>query len=86
MDRGVGLAVTESIVTGKCNRARLMKVPIQLEGKSNGVSFVVGYAPILGSPVREKFHFWGALDSVVTTVPSGDHLFVLMDANARMSK
>ena len=90
----VGLAVRESIVAGvekgglvvECISARLMKVRIQLEGKSNGVSFVVGYAPTLGSLAREKDHFWNALDSVVTGVPSGDHLFVLMDANARTGK
>ena len=63
-----------------------MKVRIQLEGKSNDVSFVVGYAPTLGSLAREKDHFWNALDSVVTGVPSGDHLFVLMGENARTGK
>ena len=38
----------------ECISARLMKVRIQLEGKPNGVSFVVGYALTLGSLVREK--------------------------------
>ena len=55
----------ESIVVGvekgglvvECISARLMKVRIQLEGKSNGLSFVVGYAPTLGSLGREKDHF-----------------------------
>ena len=91
---GVGLAVRESIVAGvgkdglvvECVSARLMKVRIQLEGKSNGVSFVVGYAPILDAPVREKDHFWNELNNVVSGVPSGDHLLVLMDANARTGK
>ena len=44
----VGLAVRESSVAGmdkgdvviECISARLMKVRIQLEGKSNGVSFI----------------------------------------------
>ena len=70
----------------ECISARLMKVRIQLEGKSYGESFVVGYAPTLGSLAREKYHFWNALDSVVTGVRSGDHLLVLMDANARTGK
>ena len=91
---GVGLAVRESIVARvekgglvvECISARLMKVRIQLEGKSNGVSFVVGYAPALGLLARETDHFRNALDSVVTGVPSGDHPFVLMDANARTGK
>ena len=63
-----------------------MKVRIQLKGKSNGVSFVVGHAPTLGSLARGKYHFWNALDSVVKWVPTGDHLFVLMGANARTGK
>ena len=33
-----------------------------------------------------KDHLRNALDSVVTGVPSGDHLFVLMDENARTGK
>ena len=86
-----GLPVRPSIVAGvdkgglvvECISARLIKVRIQLEGKSNGVSSVVSYAPALGSLVLEKKHYWNALDSVVTGVPSWDHLFVLMDANAR---
>ena len=91
---GVGLAVRESIVTGvdkgglgvECISARLVKVRIQLEGKSKGVSFVVGYAPTLDSLVRGKHHFWNAVNSVVKGTPSGDPLFVLMDVNARTGK
>ena len=65
--------VQETSLVVECISARLMKVRIHLEGKSNGVSFVVGYAPTLGSRTRETDHFWNALDSVVTGVPSGDH-------------
>ena len=50
----------------ECVSARLVKVRIQLEGKSNGVSFVVGYAPTLGSLAREKDHFLNVLDNVGT--------------------
>ena len=71
---------------GECISARLMKVRIQLEGKSNGVPFVVGYAPILDAPVREKYHVWNELNNVVSGVPSGDHVPVLMDTNARTGK
>ena len=78
--------VQESSLVVECISARLMKVRIHLEGKSNGVSFVVGYAPTLGSRTRETDHFWNALDSVVTGVPSGDHLFVLVDANSETGK
>ncbi|CAN0171941.1 unnamed protein product [Laminaria digitata] len=91
---GVGLAVRESIVAGvdkdglvvELISARLMKIRIQLAGKSNGVSFVVGYALTLGSLVREKYKFLNTLDNVVAGVPSGDPLLVLMDANARTGK
>ena len=54
-NHGVGLAVYQYIVAGmekgdiavECRSARLMKVRIQLKRKSNGVSFIVGYAPTL---------------------------------------
>ena len=61
-NHGVGLAVREFIVAGmdkgdvavECISARLMKVRIQLKGKSNGVSFIVGYAPTLDKSTSEK--------------------------------
>ena len=60
-NHGVGLAVRESIVAGmdkgevavECISARLMKVRIQLKGKSNGVSVIVGYAPTLDKSASE---------------------------------
>ena len=67
----------------ECISARLMKVRIQLKGKSNGVSCIVGYAPTLDKSTSEKDYFWSALDEVIKGVPSRDHLLVLMDANAR---
>ena len=87
----VGLAVRESIVAGmnkgdvavECISARLMKVCIQLKGKSIGVSFILGYAPTLDKSTSENACFWSSLDEVVKGVPSRDHLLVLMDANAR---
>ena len=90
-NHGVGLAVRESIVAGmdkggvavECISARLMKVRIRLKRKSNGVSFIVGYAPTLDKSTNEKDYFWSSLDEVVNGVPSRDHLLLLMDANAR---
>ena len=83
-DHGVGLAVRESIVAGLnkvdvavgCISARLIKVPIQLKGNSDGVSFVVGYAPNLDKSTRENYYFWSSLGEVVKGVPSRDHLLV----------
>ena len=67
----------------ECISARLMKVLVQLKGESNGVSFIVGYAPTLDKSTSEKYYSWSSLDEVVKGVPSRDHLLVLMDANAR---
>ena len=61
---GVGLAVRGSIVAAmdkgdvavECISVRLMKVRIQLKGESNGVSSIVGYAPILDKSNSEKCH------------------------------
>ena len=41
----------------ECISARLMKVRIQLKGKPNGVSFIVGYAPTLDKSTSEKDYF-----------------------------
>ena len=65
-NHGVGLAVREPIVAGmdkgdvavECISARLMKVRIPLKGKSNGVSFIVGYAPTLDKSTSENDYFW----------------------------
>ena len=89
-NHAVGLAVRESLVaemdkgdvTVECISARLMKVCIQLKGKSNGVSFVIGYAPTLDKSTNEKDYFWSSLDEVVKGVPSRDHLLVPVDPNA----
>ena len=64
-NHGVGLAVRESIVAGmdkgevavECISARLMKVRIQLKRKSNGVSFIVGYAPALTRAPAKRIAF-----------------------------
>ena len=90
-NHGVGLAVRESIVAGmdtgdvavECISVGLMKVRIQLKGKSNGVSFIVGYAPTLDKSTSEKHYFWSSRDEVVKGVHNRGYLLVLMDANAR---
>ena len=64
-NHGERLAVRDSIVAGmdkrhvtvECISARLMKVRIQRKGKSNGVSFIVGYAPTLAKITSEKDYF-----------------------------
>ena len=84
-NHGVGLAVRESIVAGmdkgdvavECISARLMKVRIQLTGKFNGESSIVGYAPTLDKSTSENNYFWSSRDEVVKGLPSRDHLLVL---------
>ena len=44
-------------VAVECISARLMKVRIQLKGKSNGVSFIVRYAPTLEKSTSERITF-----------------------------
>ena len=70
-------------VAVECISARLIKVRVQLNGKSYGVSFIVGYAPTLDKSTSENDYFWSSLDEVVKGAPSRDHLLGLMDANAR---
>ena len=91
---GVRLAVREPIVAWmekgslvvECINGSLMKVCIQHQGKSNRVSCLVVYVQTLCSFARQEHRGWNALDIVVAEVPIGAHLFVLIDANARMGK
>ena len=49
------------------------------------VSFVVAYAPTDTPQSREERDmFWTELDSIIHPVPLKHHLFILMDANARL--
>ena len=91
-NHGVGLAVAKRIVeaSGTCTpepiNERLLKVQLSLSGKSNKVTFVVAYAPTECAADNEKTRFWSMLLETVASVPRKDHLFVLMDANARTGK
>ena len=58
-----------------------------MKGKSNGISFVVAYAPTDShKSLRDKDLFWTVLGSTVAEVPKGEHLVVMMDANARTGR
>ena len=85
---GVGLAVCNSIVSKKGYSpepiyGRMTKVRLNLSGKSNAVTAVVAYAPTLVASKEDKSRFWGELSESVKAVLKKDHLFLLMDANAR---
>ena len=90
---GVGLAIKQSIVDGmekggmtvECMSARLMKVRLQLTG-SNGVSFVIAYAPTESDGAAAKNNFWVSVSKAVNEVPNGEHVVVMMDANARTGR
>ena len=64
---GVGLVIKESILQDvekdglavEYINVRLMKVRLNLKGKSNGISFVVAYAPTDShKSLRDKDFFW----------------------------
>ena len=87
---GVGLAVKESIIRGatwtqELTNERLMSMTFNLTGKSNAITFVVGYGPTdtVSNTREQKDMFWADLESAVSRVPSSDYLFVLKDANAK---
>ena len=87
---GVGLAVKESIIreatwTQELTNERLMSMTFNLTGKSNAITFVVGYGPTdtVSNTRQQKDVFWADLKSAVSRVPSSDYLFILIDANAR---
>ena len=68
--RGVAFAIKDSVLQDvekdglavEYINVRLMKVRLNLKGKSNGISFVVAYAPTDShKTVRGKYLFWTAL-------------------------
>ncbi|CAN0346235.1 unnamed protein product [Pylaiella littoralis] len=72
-------------MTVECISARLMKVRLQLTG-SNGVAFVVAYAPTETNGTSDKDGFWPSVRETVNAVPSREHVVVMMDANARTGR
>ena len=88
---GVGLAVRKSISYAEARSPEfssdmLLKVTLELCGRARAVTFVVGYAPTDTYSIGKKNAFWAALERVVKEVPEHEHLFVLMDANARTER
>ena len=88
---GVGLAVRKSISRAEARPPefisdRLLKVTLELCGRAQAVTFVVGYAPTDTQSLRKKNAFWTALERIVKEVPEHEQLFVLMDANARAGR
>ena len=59
---------------------------LELRGRARAVTFVVGYTPTDTQSVGKKNAFRTALETVVREVPEHEHLFALMDANARTGR
>ena len=84
---GVGLAVSTSIKRA----ARppdvisdgLLKVTLELRGRTKGITFFVAYAPTETHNASNKHAFGTTLDMAVKEVSRHEQPFVLMDANAR---
>ena len=76
---GVGLAVRKSISRAESRPPefisdRLLKVTLELCGRAQAVTFVVGYAPTDTQSLRKKNAFWTALERVVKEVPEHEQL------------
>ena len=87
---GVGLAVRTSITRAarppEFISDRLLKVTLELRGRSKAVTFSVVYAPTVTRNASNKHAFWTILDRAVKDVPSHEQLFVLMEANGRTGR
>ena len=88
--RGVRLSIRTSIIRAarppEFISDRLLKVTLELRGRAKAVTFVVAYAPTETQNASKKHAFWTSLDRVVEEKPKHEHLFVLMDANARTGR
>lgn len=89
---GVGMCIKEWILQDlkmvrlvvEDTSARLRNVRLNLKGKSSGSFAVFAYAPTDGhKSVSEKYLFWATLGSKVAEMGNGEHLLVMLDANAR---
>lgn len=86
--RGVGFAIKNALVA-QLNELpigvneRLMTLRVQIEGNTS-VTFVSAYAPTLDANEQTKETFYSELDSVITSTPADDKLFILGDFNARV--
>ena len=87
---GVGLAVRTSITRAarppEFISDRLLKVTLELRGRSKAVTFFVAYAPTETHDASKKRAFWKTLDRAVKDVPRHEQLFVLMDATVRIGR
>ena len=89
---GVGLVIKEELVKKasengiaiRCISARFLKARILI--KSNFVTFVVAYAPTEEVPEGQKAKYMAAINSTVASLPAGEYVFVLSDANTRTRK
>ena len=87
---GVGLAVRTSS-TRAAHRLEfisdcLLKVTLELRGGAKAATFFVAHASTEIQNASNKHEFWTTLDRAVEVVPRHEHLFVLLDANARTGK
>ena len=66
---------------------RLLKVTLKLRGRAKAVIFFLAYAPTEIHNASDKHAFWTTLDrDLKDVVPRHEHMFVLMDANARTGR
>ena len=87
---GVGLAgrtsITHAARPPEFISGRLLKVTLELRGRTKDVTFFVAYAPTETHNAGNKHAFWATLDRAVKKVPRHKQLFVLMDANAHTGR
>ena len=64
----------------------LLKVTLELRGRTKAVTFFVACAPTETHNASDKHAFWTTLDMAVKEVSRHKQMFVLMDANARTGR
>ena len=55
----------------------------ELRGRAEAVTFIGAYIPTKTQNACNKYALWTALDITVKEVAKHEHMFVVMDANAR---
>ncbi|KAK3507843.1 hypothetical protein QTP70_001395 [Hemibagrus guttatus] len=85
---GVGVVLKEEFVRNvlevKRVSDRVMSLKLEIEGVMLNV--VSGYAPQVGCELEEKERFWGELDEVMESIPTGERVLIGADFNGHVGE
>ncbi|KAK3571765.1 hypothetical protein QTP86_018713, partial [Hemibagrus guttatus] len=85
---GVGVVLKEEFVRNVLEVKRVSDMVMSLKLEIEGVmlNVVSGYAPQAGCELEEKERFWGELDEVMESIPTGERVVIGADFNGHVGE